>query len=396
MIKEISPDVYFVAGAQNSAIYNFQTQNVYSINSDGSQILKKAIENGILSQDEHVFLSQVKTAVGISEIIPTDIHLPEFYRQMHLQFVWLELTQKCNNRCLHCYEGQSHSEADTPLALSQWIHIIDQLATLKCSGIQFIGGEPTMFDGLEDLIYYAADRIKTITIFSNLRLLDEKILRAISTCKVHVSFSIYGSTPAAHDGITQIPGSFSALTDNLKLLIKNNVQLQACVVIMKENEAERTKIVNFLHLLGIKNIKYDEIRKVSGGCQSSHLVKESWAVRTKPNFVANKDKFFRAMAYNTCWYGKMAISTNGDVFPCEFERNIIYGNIKKQNIAEILQNQTLKESWTIDFSKISECKECEYRFSCRDCRPNAFAETANLYCKNPRCRYQPNKGTWNL
>ena len=41
------------------------------------------------------------------------------------------------------------------------------------------------------------------------------------------------------------------------------------------------------------------------------------------------------------------------------------------------------------------CKDCEYRFACKDCRPLAKSVDGCQNGKNPRCKYDPYTGNWN-
>lgn len=399
MIKEISPDVVFVKGARCSAIYDFTTNKVYSINDKGTIILSDCISKGAIeNQEEYRYVKQVKELVGIPLDFPfQNLDISPAVRSPKLTFVWLELTQKCNSRCIHCYEGQNHHECDQPLNENEWFSIIDELVYSNCSSVQFIGGEPTLNPNLIELIRYSYKcKIKNIQLFSNLSNLTPELLTVLLECNVTVKFSIYGSSAIVHDSITQIKGSFSKLCENLSILLNNQVPLQANVVIMKENEQEYQKIQQFLLNIGIpkSRIKFDEIRKVTGGCQNEHLVTESKCLRKAPNFRADKDYFSLAFNHNTCWYGKIVISTEGSIFPCEFEREISYGNIRNQSLIDIINNEETLKYWNYDYSKVKICKDCEFRYACKDCRPLAKVEKQDLADKNKRCLYNPYLGIW--
>ena len=142
-------------------------------------------------------------------------------------------------------------------------------------------------------------------------------------------------------------------------------------------------------------IKCDEIRKVYGGCQDKHLVLASRLTRTSPNFSCSRAYFEAAYYHNTCWYGKCVISTDGTVYPCEFEHTLVYGNVRETSLTNIIQGGGIDKYWYFDFSKVDTCKDCEFRFACKDCRPLAFAVNGNLAQKAERCTYNPYDGKWN-
>lgn len=71
-----------------------------------------------------------------------------------------------------------------------------------------------------------------------------------------------------------------------------------------------------------------------------------------------------------------------------------YGNVNKQSIKEILNSTILNKCWGMSFKNINFCKDCEYRFACKDCRPLGYADRGVLTDKSYRCSYNPYTGTW--
>src|SRR5665213_2919862 len=70
-----------------------------------------------------------------------------------LKFLWLELTEKCNLVCEHCYNDSSPQK---PLVArmreEDWINAISQGAKQGVTDIQFIGGEPLLVKYIDRLI----------------------------------------------------------------------------------------------------------------------------------------------------------------------------------------------------------------------------------------------------
>jgi len=236
--------------------------------------------------------------------------------------------------------------------------------------------------------------IENISVFSNLLNISQVLLDAIVDCKVGIHFSIYGSTPEIHDIITQIPGSFTKLISSIERVQNARVPLRAHVVRMKENEDDIENIRAFLRTIHIDSVHFDEIRKVFGGTQSKHLPSTPRNRFTHPNFRTDRKTFEANAMINTCWYGKLVVSTDGSIYPCEFERNITYGNVRNGSISQFMKADSLMRCWYFSFDQIDPCKRCEYRFACRDCRPMAFAECGCITDKNPRCCYKPLVGVW--
>jgi len=400
-IFQINSDVVFVKGVLNGAIYNFNSGKVYSINNKAKSIIESMIVRGdnlndVISKN---YLNSLIEAGLYSKAFPVSPYCYEQESLIDLQFVWLELTHACNLKCVHCYEGDEHKNSSEQLSLNRWLEILAELKMVKCKRIQFIGGEPFLSPFLLKLIDHAkALEFESITVFTNLTMLPFDLIACFVRNNVKIKFSLYGHNSETHDGITKVNGSFTKIINNVKVLIENGLKPIPSVIIMRENQNSVENIKEFIRELGLNYSGYDIIRNIYGGDQGGHIPTNSDLVNTKnrknPDFHTTKNKFNKNRNQNSCWYGKCAIADNGDVLPCVFERNIIYGNIKKLSISNILKSESLKKYWHLHYGKIEVCQDCEFRFACKDCRPLGMSMSGNIYSKNYRCDYNPYTGEW--
>lgn len=395
---EINENVVYVKGAKNGAIYDFNTKNVWSINYDACEILERYIYNKSTTKDlEYISLLEQNKLVNKKFVCKS--YIPKDMRQIELRLAWIEITDACNLKCVHCYEGETHVKMNDSLCLAEWKKIIDQLVELKIKTIIVIGGEPTCYKHVGEILKYISKFDVKSTLFTNATNISDELFNTIVETKTMVKTSVYGHTAELHDSITQVKGSFDKMVNNITRLKNAGIDITSSIIVMRENEQYVDEIIDFTKNLGMHFDKYDVIRNVFGGTQNVHspisekILKK--AFRTKPNFSATKDYFDKAFFRNTCWYGKIAIKENGDVIPCEFERNLIYGNVKTNSLFDILNSKKLVENWFRDFSKIEYCKDCEFRFACKDCRPLGLSICGNINTKNPRCTYNPIDGVWN-
>lgn len=393
MIKEIDGSAAYVTGALRSALYDFETGKVYSINPEGTRILSDFLAGGRVTAEGAAFLEQIRGAAGLALERVSDYEFPPLPAKLDL--AWLELTQRCNFRCVHCYQGACHEEETAPLSVDEWKEVILQCAAADCRQLQLIGGEPGLCPFLPELIRFARGAgIRKLFLFSNLFFMPEDLLAAVTDCGVQVNFSIYGSRAEVHDRITQVPGSFDRLVSRVTRLRDLRVPLRANIVLMRENEGELEPTKAYLRELGVTSFHYDEIRKVYGGAQSPHMPANPVLKLKRPNFRTDRAAFERNRYANSCWHGRLSVSTDGTVYPCEFERNIVYGNVRQASLPDILAGEAVRRYWYLSFDHITLCRDCEYRFACRDCRPMAYAERGRMTDQNPRCCYDPASGRW--
>lgn len=391
----VEDDLVFVKGAKNGALYDFKDGNVYSLNRSACLVIEKYITKSILSKDERSFLDRIAyiTKRKFTDFQARKYVFPVIHKQ--LSHLWLELTQHCNCRCIHCYEGKVHKESTNPISINKWKSIITEAKQLLCDSIQFIGGEPTLSSTLPELLYFAKDTgIKNISVYSNLIDIPEEHIQAVKDTGAKVKFTIYGSTPQIHDLITQNRGSFYKTLNNLKKLLSLKVPVSAGTVIMKENEDQYEHILSLLKEYGIMTCRYDECRILYNEKLNEHLPKVSKSIMSEPDFSADKRMFNLSAACNSCWYGKMTVTTDGTVFPCIMERHFSLGNVNNQSLTSIVNSSEIDRYWFLTYDKVEFCKDCEYRYSCKDCRPIAFAKNGNIFAQTYRCTYNPYNGEW--
>lgn len=226
---------------------------------------------------------------------------------------------------------------------------------------------------------------------------NKNIKEQIKKYNINVKFSLYGPNEEIHERITKVKGSFNNTISSIDYLKKENINVGVAIIIMKENEKylEQTKefVESKLHL---KYSGYDIIRPSYINDNIEHRITDSRLLTkryyTEPRFNISKYKFIMNHFYNACWNSKIAITADGDILPCIFARNFVIGNVRKNNIEELMDKVNKIDS--ITKNEINECKDCEFRYACSDCRPIAIGINGSKYSKYPRCCYNPKEGIW--
>jgi radical SAM protein with 4Fe4S-binding SPASM domain len=398
---QLNQNVIYIKGFKNGAIYDFNSGKVFWVNEETCELMNKIINHADEFTEEEA--SYIHTLVD-EKLYSVDYkprqYTPEIDEAISLELAWLEITQACNEKCVHCYQGEQHYSAKKVITTQKWKQIISELSRNSVKRVVVIGGEPcTHKDIIEILQNLCFNKINT-TLFTNGTLLRDDLLNFIIENRdlVKVKVSLYGHNSIVHDRITTIKGSFDKLIHSINILKTNHVTVDIAVVAMKENQDYLEDIRKLIIDLGFKYSGYDVIRNVYGGNQNQHCPDKPEVLEkarySKPVFYTSKEQFLHNYNRNTCWYGKIAITETGDVLPCVFERNIVYGNVLENSIDEILNSEGLKKHWFRNFSFIDQCKDCEFRFACKDCRPLGISVRGNLAEKNPRCLYNPHSGEW--
>lgn len=394
MQRYMGNHIRIIQGKSGYALYDLYKGNVYHLNNEAYNVIQRYLfgENKF-DEDEQVIidtLDEIEFTIDLIEECMTDV-------SPKLSYVWLEITEACNLNCIHCYGEWGHRlcESENYLTCSEWKNVIDIIYDLGCRKIQFIGGEPLASSDFYELITYAHKKpMKQIDVFTNGTLINDKLINMFKEVGANIRVSIYGHNSDVHDGITGCKGSFDKTVCNVKKMQEIGIPVNIAVVLMHENEKYATEIEAFISSFGSHG--YDTIRQTTFGTQHKHSIKNvkilSDRYQLKPDFSVKMKEFDYNKKWNNCWFGKVAITSKGDIIPCIFARECIMGNIKNDSIDTITAN--VLDMWGISKDKVDECKICEYRYACHDCRPLAKGLTGNLLAKYPRCCYNPQSGEW--
>lgn len=388
---------YLVKGAKNFALYDLKKGKVYQVGGRAEEVLRLASEGS--SAEE------IASRLGLREgfmralceggliTLSSEGNFEPFpvpeAGQENLEFMWLELTSRCNLRCVHCYAGAGPDGADD-LPTEYWKGALKEAFCLGCRQVQFTGGEATLRDDLEDLVGFARDLgYEFVEIFTNATLLDEEKVEWMAGFGVNLAISLYSYRPDVHDGITGSKGSFHRTVEGIKLALEKGLPLRMAIIVMKWNQEDLEGTSKFLEELGVdpRGIGVDVVRPTGRG-RDSELVPDGYPRSTCPDFRLGK------VSRNRCWPGKIAITGQGDVVPCIFARDLVVGRYEGGNLAEIVHGEELGRLWGITLDQVEVCRDCEYRYACWDCRAIAYTTTGNLYAKDPRCTYDPYSGRW--
>ena len=409
MFFRLHQHCFIVKGAKRSALYNTKSGKVLSINQGAVDLLAECqfqpLENVIdmndNSNDSYIRFLQgliAKNFGSIWIIEPDSQSIPpsEVFNGK-LNFLWLELTNNCNNRCLHCYADSGPGTPNETVSHDRWLSVIDEGKNAGATAIQLIGGEPLLYLQWRKLVERAhKQEYETIEIFTNATLITDEDIQFFKHHKVSIATTIYSDNPDIHDRITLNQGSFTKTLENIKKLLTASIPLRIASIIMKPNETEVDAIMKLCASLGVEVNSPDVIRPTGRGDDENLLPENYTKPPIKPPFYTNRKSFADALNWHPCLAGKLAITATGDVIPCIFARNQICGNILSQSLQDILTGESLQQCWSTTKDKISKCQDCEYRYACSDCRP--LAQNCNpdkdwLACPQ-ECIYNPYTGIW--
>ncbi len=158
--------------------------------------------------------------------------------------LFIELTNVCNRRCLHCIVNK----ADPPgfLSLDLAREILTQARALGFRTICLTGGEVALYPYLDELLAMAVDQGFTFNLVTNGHRFRENLLPLFNIPKIRdglteVCLSLDGATDVTHDALRG-PGSFREVVEAATLCQFKEIPLSFKSVITNFNKEELTEV----------------------------------------------------------------------------------------------------------------------------------------------------------
>ena len=175
----------------------------------------------------------------------------------------LELTFRCNLRCVHCYlDGQHTPSPDQhELTTSEITDIIDQIVAEGCLWLLLTGGEPLVRSDWKEIYLYAKHKGLIVTLFTNGTLLTPEDADFLAEWRPFVvEISLYGATQETYERVTGVPGSYEKCLRGIQLLVDRGVPLRLKTPLMTINKDELAALQQFAEGQGAE-FRYDPILK---------------------------------------------------------------------------------------------------------------------------------------
>jgi radical SAM protein with 4Fe4S-binding SPASM domain len=301
--------------------------------------------------------------------------------------VQLDLTYRCNERCIHCYlDHEDHGEMTT----AEIKHLLDEMAEAGVFILTLSGGEIFVRKDFFEILEYARfERQFCVKLKTNAIMIHESEAARIRDIGVQsVQISIYSHRPEVHDGITLVPGSLKRSLDAARFLKSQGLRVIFANVLMVQNLQDYQSVRALAEEMGIEctldptitpmmdgersvlnlGIRHDNLREVFRDKVLVGDVDEFCAI------AAPEDE--NALAALPCSASHTAcyVSPYGDVFPC-VQFPLPTGNVRSQKFIDIWRySDPMNEVRSIRLKDLTTCTSCSHVIGCSRCPGLAFME----------------------
>lgn len=304
--------------------------------------------------------------------------------------ILFEIADRCNARCLHCYQPRDCDHR--LLSLTDIERVLDILAENEYLDVTFSGYEPFTNPDLWNILAAARKRRFYINLKTNGLLLDRDVvqrLKALHVGSVHIS--LYSADRAEHDRFAGVPGAYDRITaafDHLKeAQIKTVVAaplLHPMPDLARLTAFAKERDLQLVLDYGIFS-SFDRRSEV----EAVKLTDEELEAAIRFQFSVEGDGMDLCIPKETsflCHYGHpstMRINSAGDLYACG-KMTVPLGNILTEDLAGMLRNAWAERQPIIERRA---CNDCDLFPYCNPCPAESLLESGSRYaCSTTRKR----------
>lgn len=324
---------------------------------------------------------------SLAEQIPSKLtqeFLEEHFQgRPQLTNLHIEITSRCNEKCIHCYIPRDHRRDEIKLSMFQ--DILRQCSDINVLHLTISGGEPMLHRNFIEFLRMCRDHEFSVNVLSNLTHLTDEILSEMKlNFLLCVQVSLYSMNQEIHDEITKVKGSFQKTKSAILKLIENDVPLQIACPIMKNNKGCYQDVIDWAKKQKVHAgddyvvlAKYNHSVENLSCRLSIEEVEE--VIRGK---VHNDPKYLTKIEHeslkrtktsaedNVCsvCHSSICVNERGNVYPCAGWQDYVVGNVKSMSLQEIWLHsekvEYLRALRKRDFPKCIQCKDAEFCTMC--------------------------------
>jgi AdoMet-dependent heme synthase len=300
--------------------------------------------------------------------------------------VQLDITYRCNERCVHCYlDHHDHGE----MTSSEILRLIDEMADAGVLTLTLSGGEIFLRKDLFEIVEHARRLTFCVKLKTNALLIGEREAARLRDLAVQeIQVSIYSHRPEVHDAITLVPGSLNRSLTAIRFLKAQDLKVVMANVLMRQNMSDYAAVKDLAEEIGVEFTLDPTITPMMDGDRSilslgadadtlRDVFRDSAVVGDVDEFCAipsdtgeaNLDSRPCSAGHTTCY-----VSPYGDVFPC-VQFPLPTGNVRRERFVDIWRHSSeMNEVRSIRLKDLPTCSSCSHAGACTRCPGLAYME----------------------
>lgn len=246
------------------------------------------------------------------------------------------LTNRCNQECIHCYVDPRKEMKE--LFVNQYENFVQKLIKLGLESLHVFGGEPFLYEKLDDLLIFLGESSINTSIVTNGTILRKEILDLIKKYNIFLGITVHG-TKVTHEKISNNTNNYEKVIEFVRNAVSREINFGIMTCVNKENMQNYFDMVKNFSEYGAKNfflIYFSPIGR--GKTEDLSLSNEQWLefIRKVSDFRMNSGlnffyepsilkkessphaRLFFYDGFNCNAFNKtqIVVDANGDIYPC--------------------------------------------------------------------------------
>jgi len=305
----------------------------------------------------------------------------------------LEITQRCNLECRHCYVDATIESRIEPNE-SQWICIMERFAHEGTPFLFLSGGEPLIHPGFRNILKQASKLFSSVHIATNGLAISRKIvgyLEQYSNLAFQISMDGVGET---HNWFRKHDQSFQRVRSAIELLSRSGKPVMVAMTVTPRNIDQMELVVNCAREWGAQGVRFGTVFSFGRAMQEELHLSESDKDKFNDSLAALSQKYggddflltehrlesqFGAQAdqelltLDNCGAGyyMCTVAPTGDVMPCPVLRHS-FGNLFNEPFETVFGAEGAGLWAQRPAPSEKTCEDCQYATECYGCHAAAL------------------------
>ena len=317
----------------------------------------------------------------------------------------IEFSRQCNFRCAYCYLDD-RTAATGEMSRQESKDVILQARELGARKIIILGGEPSIYPHLEEMLRFLGELRLEIELFTNGTGVTDQLAGVLAEERVRVVVKMNSRDAATQNRLAGNKDASAIIGRALKRLRQagypsDELFLAASTVICRQNIAELVELWQWLRSQRIEPY-FEVLTPQANALINKWLDVEAAELHALFSRLATLDReqFGREwepqppLVGNRCMRHQVScvVTAQGDVMPC-VGVTIPLGNIRHQRLADILKNSEVMRNLKNYRQTIKGyCGSCEKSGECYGCRGAAYQMTGDYLASDPTCWHNVQTG----
>ncbi len=239
-----------------------------------------------------------------------------------LRYLELQITDRCNLRCSHCYIDQQTEESSHELGLGEINNILREFEALQGLRVMITGGEPLLHTDFEAINQMLPEFMVRKALFTNGLLLNRRILTGLHVDEIQVSID---GLQEAHDALRGA-GTYARSMENIQLCLDKGFEVSISTMVHACNLDDFDRMEALFKNMGIRDWTVD-VPCISGSFADSLQFQVSPETGGKYLKYGFGEGFHGGGEGFGCGLHLMSVMADGKVTKCSFYADRAVGSI---------------------------------------------------------------------